>query len=406
MSIPRSVLTALLAACIAAPAVSSSLSVGPWLAPGPKRNNGSAAEPSNAFGTKVFDRLLGPGADATAVISPYSLGSALDMLTLGADGATARLLRVSRGEDGKPLNESKAKLNKLLAGASTDAITLRINNSVWLKPDAIARPAFVDSVRNVYDASVTNIDFARPATVDTINQWVMKNTQDMIPRIVDRLDAQTEFLLINTTYFKGKWAVPFDEHRTKPELFTRADGSTHAVPMMQASLKLRYARTDQWHAVSIPYQGDRFEMVVMAAIDPARSGDVRRELGRKGFLKALSAFDFAVREVDLRLPRFHVEYGTDLTDVLSQLGLGPAFGSQANYHQMTSAAVRATSVLQRVVIDVTEEGTKAAAATAVVSTRSLETAEPVEFAADRPFVFAIVDGMTGAILFLGHVGDV
>jgi serine protease inhibitor len=408
MSLTRSFMGTLLLTCAITSAARSLPASEPWV-----RNEAAAtqfltvARPSNDFGTKVFNQLLGPTAGANVVMSPYSLSSALDMLNLGADGATARLLRVRRGQSEESSNaiEAKAKVHRSLASASQTDLTLRLANSIWLKPNARPRPAFVAAARGMYDASVVNVDFSRPATVQQVNEWVKGNTQGVIAHIVDELDPQTEFLLVNTTYFKGKWAVPFDKAETKPMPFTRANGSKHDVPMMNVSATLRYAETPHWHALSLPYRGDRFEMLVLTAKDPAKSEEVRRELGEKGFLAVLRGLDFAEREARVRLPRFRAEYGADLTEALTQLGLGPAFGPKANYRQITRAPLRTTGVIHRAVVEVTEEGTEAAAATAVATTRSLETPEPVEFAADRPFAFGIVDSETGVVLFMGYIAD-
>ena len=368
----------------------------------------SAAKAANTFGTSVLNHLLGPGAGTTVMVSPYSINSALDMLTLGAGGNTAKLLRAKRGIAPSPqAAAAQAALNHVIADASTPDVTIRLANSVWLTPKAKPLPPFVTAVHDGYDAEVTNVDFANPATLDAVNGWVKQHTQDVIPRIVDTIDPKTEFLLVNTTYFKGKWDVPFEAAQTKPAPFTRADGSKHDVPMMNATLKLGYMETPLWHAVAIPYHGDRFEMIVMTAKKPADSAAVRKQLGDRGFLQALQGAKSAARDVNLHLPRFRAEYGTDLTAVLTTLGLGPALGGQADYQAMTSARLQATKVVHRAVVDVNEEGTEAAASTAVIGTRSAapNMLPPVEFAADRPFAFGIVDRTSGAILFLGYVAD-
>src|SRR5262249_2966255 len=159
---------------------------------------------ANDFGTKVFNQLLGPSAGANVVMSPYSLSSALDTLNLGADGATARLLRVRRGGQSEESNSvigTQDKVHRSLATASQADLPLRLPNSVRLKPNARPRPTFVAAARGMYEAGVVNIDFARPASIQQVNDWVKTNTQGVIPHIVDELDPQTEFLLINTTYF-------------------------------------------------------------------------------------------------------------------------------------------------------------------------------------------------------------
>jgi serine protease inhibitor len=358
---------------------------------------------SDRFGMKVFNGLLSSGSSASLVMSPYSLGAALDMLALGAEGKTATLLQERGGQPAPSSGENPAKLYRSLAGASSGDVILRLANSVWLRPNAEPLQSYVSSAQAAFDAQVKTIDFAQPASGGKINAWVKGATQDVIPSVIDRLDPRTEFMLINTTYFKGKWAVPFEAAKTNPAPFTRADGSKHDVPMMNASLSLQYADGPQWHAVAIPYRGERFEMIVMTAKAATKSADVRAELGGKEFIAALEKIEWRDQEVALRLPRFRVEFGTDLTPLLKQLGLSDALGPNADYRKITKEPLRAITVLQRAVVEVTEEGTEAAAATTVTGTRSVKL--PVTFSADRPFFFAIVDTRTGTVLFIGHIAD-
>ncbi len=366
----------------------------------------NAAQQANVFGAKVLDRLLGRGTATTVVVSPYSINSALDLLTLGAAGHTATVLTARRGipPSKKALAEQQA-LNHALSAASTPDVVLQMANSVWLKPGALALPAYVSAIHDGYGATVTNVDFASPATTGVVNDWVKQNTQNVIERIVDKLEPTTEFLLVNTTYFKGKWAIPFDKAETRPAPFTRADGSKHDVPMMAATTRLGYAETPRWHAVAIPYRGDRFEMIVVTAKNPAQTIAVQHELQSTGFVQALHGIKFAAHEIELRLPRFRAEYGSDLTDVLTRLGLGPAFGSSSDYRKLTATRLQSARVVHRAVVAVDEEGTEAAAATAVIGTRSAVAAQPVQFVVDRPFAFGIVDRLTGAVLFIGYVAD-
>ena len=365
------------------------------------------AGPTNRFGATVFNGLLNARSSPALVMSPYSLGAALDLLALGAEGKTAALLR-GRGGQPVPSGEDPAKLHRLLAGASSDDVILRLANSVWLRRDAEPLQAYISAAQGAFDAQVTTIDFAQQASADKINAWVKGATHGVIPGVIDELDPQTEFMLINTTYFKGKWAVPFDAAHTGPAPFTRADGSKHDVPMMNAALRMQYADGPQWHAVMIPYRAERFAMIVMTAKDPpkrsdAKSSGVRAELGGSEFMAALEKISWQNQDVVLRLPRFRAELGADLTPLLMRLGLSAAFGRNTDYRKITKEPLRATTVLQRALVEVTEEGTEAAAATAVTGTRSIGT--HVAFSADRPFFFAITDTQTGTVLFIGHVAD-
>jgi serine protease inhibitor len=398
MSLARIVLGSFLLASSVIPAAWSAAQEGSESSP---VNLKAAA--ANDFGAKLFDRLLGAAASQSVVLSPFSLDTALDMLTLGAKGDTAARLNKSlpTGRSVKTVME----LQKSLAAGQSESVIFKSANALWLKQKAAAQPSYTAAMQSVFGASVESANFSDPETVKKVNAWVKENTQNLIPQIIDRLDARSEFVLVNTIYFKGKWANPFDKANTKPAAFTRHDGSQHEVPTMNTSAQLAYTETPQWHAVKIPYGGDRFAMIVATSRGEAKGSDVRRALGSADLFKTIAGAQWQDREVNLALPRFRAEFGADLTEALSRQGLAAVFGPKANFGQMTDASVRATSIIQRALVDVTEEGTEAAAATAVAATRSLDGPEPVNFAADRPFVFAIVDQKTGTALFVGHIAD-
>lgn len=362
---------------------------------------------SNELGAKVLAQLGGSAPASNVVVSPYSLDSALGMLTLAADGKTLSLLRAFRGTEGAPGNplDDAFKQQQALFSASTPDVVLRIANSAWLKPNIMPRLAFTAGLQYLYNATLSTVDFAKPGTADIINAWVKDKTEGAIAHVVDALDAQTEFLLVNTTYFKGKWAVPFEVSATHDAPFTRFDGSRHDVPVMNATVELAYAAVDQWHAVKIAYAGDRFEMAVVTSKDPAEAASLRDKVGATGVLNALAAAPFEPQEVTLSLPRFRADYGADLTAALGRLGLAAAFGRSADYRAISRTKLRAAAVIQRCIVEVAEQGTVAAAATAIGATRALGAREPVAFAADRPFYFAIIDRTTGTLLFMGLIAD-
>jgi serine protease inhibitor len=351
--------------------------------------------------------LSGSNASSNVVLSPFSLDTALGILALGAGGNTQKALRAVRALDGFPSEsmDAEMKLQQSIRDASGTDLTVSIANSVWLKPKAEPRQAFVLEARAVFDAGVTNVDFSKSETLDAVNAWVSSKTHDVIPRVVDNLDPRNEFLLINTTYFKAKWASRFEPSATREMPFTRLDGSKHNVPMMHASLPLEYALSDEWHAVKIAYQGNRFEMRLLTSKQPVGSNMLKSNLGAVGAFNALVASTFDVQDVNLSLPRFRAEYGADLTPQLNRLGLAAALGRGANYRGITKVSVQGASLIQRTVVEVAEEGTQAAAATAVGATRSLEVPDPIAFSADRPFFFGIFDKETGAVLFFGYIAD-
>jgi serine protease inhibitor len=356
---------------------------------------------TDQFGSRVFGRVLELDTRSNVVMSPSSLDAALGMLSLGAGGATAKLFR-KNGID--PLQGSERNGAKL-ASLSTAGITLRSANSAWLRAGLKPRRQFPNVIRVAYDASVATLDFSKPDAVEKINAWVNAATEEVIPQVVDKLDPETEFALVNTTYFKGKWAQPFDKADTRTGPFTRVDGTKRDVSMMNAWVTVPYADTGSWHAVMIPYSGDRLEMIVATSKDVANSDALKQELVKSPLSATLAQLPMEKRKVALTLPRFKANYGGDLTAAVSALGLKKAFSEQANYRKITKHTIRRTSVIHRAVVEVTEEGTEGAAASAVVGVRSINPVPRTAFTADHPFFFAIVDKSTGMVIFEGYVAD-
>jgi serine protease inhibitor len=359
----------------------------------------AAKEQQTQYGIKVFNRVLSTAPGPAVVVSPYSLNAALGMLALGAEGATARLFR----QQGITPHRSGPSPSPA-AGSKAD-VTLQIANSAWLRTRSKPRPSFARSIRRAFGAKIATVDFSRPEAARRINAWVSAATQKVIPQVVDTLDPMTQFALVNTVYFKGKWASPFDKADTKTTAFARLDGTKRDVAMMNATRTLSYAETPLWHAVTIPYAGNRFAMVVATSKDASMSAAFKQEAAKQEFFQVLLKQASRETELALRLPRFKAEYGADLTPVLADLGLKRALGLEANYRRITTSPVRAIAVVHRAVVDVAEEGTEAAAATAVIGVRGIRQGPSITFAADHPFYFAITDTVTGTALFVGYVAD-
>jgi serpin B len=334
-------------------------------------------------------------------MSPSSLEAALGMLSLGADSETAQLFR-DNGIDPRRGSESNGAE---LASLSTAGITLRSANSAWLQEGLRPSSEFPDAIRDAYRASVATLDFSKPDASEKINAWVSAATEEVIPQVVDRLDPATEFALVNAIYFKGKWAQPFDKADTRAGPFMRVDGTKRDVSMMNALLTVPYADVGSWHAIAIPYSGDRLQMIVATSKDPGNSAALKQELVRSRLSAMLGQLPMEKHKVAVTLPRFKANYGADLGEAVAEIGLKKAFGEQANYSKITKHTIRRILVIHRAVVDVTEEGTEAAAASAVVSVRSINPTPRTVFAADHPFLFAIVDKLTGTVIFEGYVAD-
>jgi serine protease inhibitor len=238
-----------------------------------------------------------------------------------------------------------------------------------------------------------------------INAWAKEASRGLIPKIVERLDAQSRFVLANVVYFNGAWATAFEPARTAKAPFTRPDGSKREVAMMDATMTVEFAELDKLRAVWLPYDGNEVVMFVVAPGEQQGPGTVAEALKRTslGDLMAEAQNKQRTLSLQVRLPRFRAESKLDVTDALSSLGLGPAFVPRANYNAINKTGSGPLQVTHRAVLEVTEAGTKAAAATTITSERSLS-GRP-SFSADRPFAVAIVHRPTGAVLFAGYIAD-
>ena len=368
---------------------------------------------NNRFGLKLFANLRDADAAGNVFISPASVAIALAMTYNGAGGETqqamARALELS-GLSLDEVNQSYAALLQTLATADPK-VTLSIANSLWSRQDVAFKQDFLARVRLFYQAEVSALDFSDPATVDAINAWVNEKTNRKIPRILDRISDDAILFLINAIYFKGAWVKAFDPQLTREQPFILSDGSQKQVPMMSRSGEFRYLRGEDFQAVSLPFGApdteSRFSMLVFLP-DPSSSLDALT--GRLTAEQwAMWMAQFGLAEGFLAMPRYTLEYEAGLNGALNALGMGVAFDpQQADFGPMVDLRpenVFISSVMHKTFIEVNEEGAEAAAVTSVEMGVTSAREEPERFTmiVERPFLVAIRDDQSGAVLFIGAI---
>ena len=343
-------------------------------------------------------------ADSNAFLSPLSASMALGMALNGAGGETFDEMRQALQFGDLPLeqiNQGYKSLIELLTGLdrSTEMIAA---NSVWLNQGFPMLPAFKDAARTWFEAEAEELDFSSPTALNRINGWVAEATRNRIPKLLDQIRPEEVAFLVNALYFKGRWRVAFDPKRTQPSPFHAADGSTGSVPMMHLEEGVRYARTQSYEAAELLYGNGAFAMVIVL---PA-AGQTVAELVAAMDASAWSDLTgrLADSEVELRLPRFKFELIRELKDDLSALGMDIAFDpNRADFYGIADVRpdrLYLTRVLQKTFVEVNEEGTEAAAATAVgVGV----TSAPPTMEVNRPFLFAIRERLSGTVVFMGQV---
>ena len=328
------------------------------------------------------------------LVSPYSAGVALSMVMEGAAGQT-------RVEFDDALNGCIFKAEDL---GSNDSIVVKSANSVWVGDNFSIRNKYVNLLEKDYDAFITTQNFLDPATVQAINNWCSENTEGKINKIVDRLTSNDVMVLINALYFNAPWQKAFDAEQTRKETFHGLKGDVQ-VDMMSKRGKFRYAQYQGCQMVELPYAGGRYSMYVVLPPEGIDVNSMIPYISESAFDTAMGMLDS--REVIFAMPKFKLETSLILNEALQDMGIETAFSGAADFGGITAMGNLAIAqVKQKCYIDVTEEGTEAAAVTSVQVRLTSADRNPVaRMTVDRPYIFFIQDSQSGNILFAGKVVD-
>ncbi len=373
----------------------------------------AAATGLESLGLDLFS-VLATG-DGNLVFSPTSIVLALAMAYAGAEGSTAtemaRVLHLELDDESfhSALNRLDATLESRSWEGEDEGVLVTTANSLWGQQGFGFEQPFLDTLAVNYGAGLRLVDFREAAEQARvlINDWVAAETNGEITELIPEgvLDALTRLVLVNAVYLDATWASQFDPDLTEDGPFTTLAGSTVTVPMMTRSSRFPYARGDGWQAVRLPYLGEEIAMTLIVP-DQGRFGEIEERLTEGLLGEAVAGYtgDF---DVDLTLPRFEVRTQVSLSSALQALGMQTAFDpATADFSGMTDEiALYISDVIHESYIAVDEEGTEAAAATAVVVRATSAPVDTVELTIDRPFLFALRDVETGTPLFLGRVTD-
>jgi len=362
------------------------------------------AEANNVLGMKLL-KDLSAREEGNIFVSPTSLYMALAMVYNGADGATKdEIAKVLEAEGLAPeeMNKANASLVTKLASDSED-IELNIANSIWVKEGYTFLESFTESSQDYYNARIETIDIMDPASADAINDWVSDATNAKIKEMVSKpLPGNLVAVLLNAIYFNGAWQFPFSEEATEERPFHLSDGSTAQVPLMTLRQELSYLETENFQAVSLPYGEGEMNMHVFLPAENSSLDDFKASINNEEWTEWMTGFE--MKQGTVMLPKFELEYEVILNDTLKDLGMETAFNS-VDLSKMfeASSGLFISEVKQKSFINVSEEGTEAAAATSVSVGESAPAEPPFELTVDRPFFFAITDEETGVILFMGSI---
>jgi serpin B len=377
------------------------------------------AADNNAFALAIYEHLRqGPG---NLFFSPFSMRGALGMALAGARGDTAAQMRhvlriVSIDE---PVHAAVAPFVRGLSEAGSGDYELAVANSLWGQAGAPLEPGFLEVIMRHYGAGMNVVDFAGAAedARAAINRWVEDATRQRIRALIPAgaLDADTRLVLVNAVYFKGTWVLQFERALTRNEPFHVESGKNVQAALMHRRSEVWYAQAAGYQAVQLDYRGGSLCMLVFLPDRQDGLRDLEQVLSGSALRDTVSRM--RPREVDLFLPRFRLTWGTfDVRDELAALGMPLAFSPlQADFSGINGRvpphrdALFVSGVFHKAFVAVNEEGTEAAAATAALAPPMASPSHraptvPV-FRADHPFVFAISDRKSGAILFYGRIVD-
>ncbi len=384
----------------------------------PDADKSSLAAGNRAFALDLYGTLIGDPLNAgkNLFLSPHSISIALAMTYAGAVGDTAtqmaQSLRFTLPD--AALHKAFDRLDLTLAGRGQQAakdgepFQLSVADATWGQAGFPFLAPYLDVLAVNYGAGLHTEDFATDpeSARQDINAWVAGQTADRIPELLAQgtVTSATDLVLTNAIYFKASWKTVFDARATDDAPFHKADGTDATASTMHVYDSFPYAEGDGFQAVALPYVGDDVSMLVVL---PAAGTFAEFESRLDGDSLGAIVAALAPVEGSVALPKFGVESAFSLHDALIQLGIVDAFdASRADFSGMDGARdLSISDVIHKSFVAVDEAGTEAAAATAVIMDGSALPTKTFSLVADRPFLFAIIDGPTGAVLFLGRVLD-
>ncbi len=374
------------------------------------------AADNTAFALDFYQQIR--DSEENLIFSPFSLSVALTMTMAGAEGSTqagmADALNLTLPEEAlypafdALLLAIQASEEQADEDKEGDPFQLNIANSLWGQAGFSFEDPFLDTLARYFGAGLYTVDYqqAPEAARQAINAWIGDETAGKIPDLIPEgaIDSLTRLVLANAIYFNGSWLFPFDEDQTAEAPFYLLDGTETTAEMMHLNgERLAYASDEGYQVVQLPYLSSDFVMTLWvpdaghfegfeAGLSPDRITAIKDQM--------------SMMEINLQMPKFDFETSTNANDPLKSLGMSEAFDPElADFSGMTQEdRLLITDVLHKATITVDENGTEAAAATAVtMGVTSAMPGEPVSLVIDRPFLFTIEHQPTGTILFMGRV---
>jgi serine protease inhibitor len=346
-----------------------------------------------------------PGSDANLIVSPASLAVILSFVDLGANAPMRSAIHRTLGFAPAARQRTERDL-----AALRDAVAATNARSAAEGPLVLANLLAFDLSTRPRQLAITGLSAAGadvlvdrlgdPKMIGRINDWVRSKTHDLIPSIIEETPADLGLVAVNALYFKDRWKTPFDPARTKAEPFQTVSGKPVSVQMMHSPVaKFGFRQNERFIAAELGYANDDFKLVVVTTKSaPGRLSELSAAAGW------LDGRGFEPQSGEIGLPKLTLSAAEELLRPLDALGLRQARQLPDALDGFSAMSLVMTRVVQRLELRLSEEGTEAAAATAVVTTRSLAASDPIKLVVDKPFMFALRDQKSGLLLFTGFIG--
>lgn len=381
--------------------------------PAASPDQAQAVQGSNAFAIDLYSQLSAqPG---NLFFSPESICTDFAMAYAGAHGQTAtEMAHVFHFT--LPPDRLHPAMGSLLTAmnAPHEGYALSVADALWAQQDEKFQPAYLSLVQTNYGAAFRPVDFktAPDSVRATINQWVEKQTNDKIQNLLGpgTVTPLTRLVLTNAIYFKAAWANQFNKNATENEDFHLSAGKTIQAPTMHNSGSYYYLKGPSFQALLLPYEKDEISMLILLPDDVEGLPALEHSLSAGNLQNWMTSVSYE-HEVIVSLPRFKITQEFELSSTLEKLGMKAAFDpNAADFSAMTGdRSLDISAAIHKAYIDLDENGTEAAAATAVMMEMAMAARPmtppppPIIFTADHPFLFLIQDNASGAILFMGRV---
>jgi len=371
---------------------------------------------TDTFGVELLSTLLdsSKGETTNVVISAYSISTCLAMAAAGSAGNTLKeflsvlhLEKLTEEQQKKEMNALASAYQQIMtkmSSAQTKELTLKMANALLTVPKFQLFPEFSDAITKQFGATTKVVQDVH-IMVKELNEWCAAHTEGKIKQILTELDPECKLVLLNAIYFKGLFEVKFESSQTKPADFQSLDGPEECNLMYRKGKKLLYHETAEFQSVELPYKGNQASLVIFL---PNQTG----AKGVEAVIHSMKASDvftrFREREGQLWLPRFTTEAKLNLKSLLPKMGLKDAFSENAADFSGISPqqnGLYISDAVHKAFIEVNEEGTEAAAATAI-GIRAMAFIQPMApfvMRVDRPFIFAIRHRGLGSTLFIGVI---